>query len=187
MIGPYFCTQRQALQLPLGGRSQWHSLVAGTSSPRDASGTDAKHCLKSHLPRHCRCDCGAAFTASLYKQQTKAQAASQNDEESKKALLYNVMPAAPAGVTVGAAFTASLYKQQTQAGQAASRKVRTSEKVMCESAAGVIVGAAFTASLYKQQTKAVERSNSDALARMSSVAAQAFSGIRTVRWVVPDG
>ena len=46
---------------------------------------------------------------------------------------------------------------------------------------GVIVGAAFTAALYKRQTKAVERNNSDALSRMSSVASQAFSGIRTVR------
>lgn len=47
--------------------------------------------------------------------------------------------------------------------------------------AGVIVATAFTASLYKQQTRAVERSNSEALGRMSSVASQAFSGIRTVR------
>lgn len=49
--------------------------------------------------------------------------------------------------------------------------------------AGVVVGTACTASLYKQQTKAVERSNSEALGRMSSVASQAFSGIRTVRCV----
>lgn len=47
--------------------------------------------------------------------------------------------------------------------------------------AGVVVGTACTASLYKQQTRAVERSNSEALGRMSSVASQAFSGIRTVR------
>lgn len=45
----------------------------------------------------------------------------------------------------------------------------------------VIVGSAFTAALYKQQTKAVEGANASALSRMSSVASQAFYGIRTVR------
>lgn len=45
----------------------------------------------------------------------------------------------------------------------------------------IIVGACFTSSLYKKQTKEVERRNSEALSRMSSVASQAFSGIRTVR------
>lgn len=46
----------------------------------------------------------------------------------------------------------------------------------------MIVGSAFTAALYKRQTKVVEGANAEALSRMSSVASQAFYGIRTVRW-----